>query len=189
MKVTSALSRAGNRALDARWDSYTTCPVRKGFINPFNLSTCPHPGFQKFQNWSRLEHVWLLPSPIPTWVDRTHLQNTTRVYLSSSKKLCELLNSWPDCRYSMPWHPQCPSIELTSYTCSGIHSGRVEPASSRHGDVSWVSSTPRYPFSASLHLLALLLKPSVSGLWAKDRPLSTLSLLVLIQVTRRGRKG
>ncbi len=32
--------------------------------------------------------------------------------------------------------------------------GRVEPASPRHDDVSWVGSTPRSPFPESRHLLA-----------------------------------
>ncbi len=40
----------------------------------------------------------------------------------------------------------------------------------------------------SLHLLALLLKPSLSGLRAPDHLLFTPFLLVVIQVTRRGRK-
>ncbi len=78
-------------------------------------------------------------------------------------------------------------------TCNwvGIYPMCVEPASPRenHGDVSWVVSTPRSPVSASLHLLALQLKPSLPGLRAPEHPLFTFSLLVLIQVTRRGRKG
>ncbi len=65
-----------------------------------------------------------------------------------------------------------------SFTCGSIH---------RHhhiGDVLWVgSSTPR-----SFHLLALQLKPSPPCLRAPERPLFTPSLLVLIQVTRRGHK-
>ncbi len=55
--------------------------------------------------------------------------------------------------------------------------------------VSQVSSTPRYPVPVLLHLLALQLKPNLSGLWAPEHPLYTPSLLVLIQVTRRKRKG
>ncbi len=37
----------------------------------------------------------------------------------------------------------------------------LEPASPRekHGDASWIGSTPRSPVPASLHLLALQLKP------------------------------
>ncbi len=44
-----------------------------------------------------------------------------------------------------------------------------EPASPRgiHGDVSWVVSTPMSPGPVSLHLLALQLKPSLSGLGVK----------------------
>ncbi len=63
----------------------------------------------------------------------------------------------------------------------------LEPASPRekHGDVSWVGSTLRYPVPASLHLLALWqLKPSLSGLSAPELPLFTPSLSVLIQVTQ-----
>ncbi len=46
-------------------------------------------------------------------------------------------------------------------TGGGIHRERVEPASPiLHGDVSWVGSTPRSTVQASLHLLALQLKPS-----------------------------
>ncbi len=33
----------------------------------------------------------------------------------------------------------------------------------RHGDVSWVDSTPRSPVPASLCVLALQLKPKMSG--------------------------
>ncbi len=41
----------------------------------------------------------------------------------------------------------------------------LEAASPRekHGDISWVVSTPRSPVPLSLHLLALQLKPSLSG--------------------------
>ncbi len=58
-------------------------------------------------------------------------------------------------------------ICLLTCTCGGIHPGWVEPASPRHSDVSWVGSTPR---------LALQLTPSLSGLWAPERPLFTPSL-------------
>ncbi len=57
-------------------------------------------------------------------------------------------------------------ICLLACTCGGIHPGRVEPASPRHGNVSWVGSMPRPSVLASLHLLALQLKPSLSGLRA-----------------------
>ncbi len=59
--------------------------------------------------------------------------------------------------------------------CGRIHPGRVEPASPResHGDVSWVVSTPRSPVPVSMYLLALQLKPSLSGLRAPGRPLFT----------------
>ncbi len=66
--------------------------------------------------------------------------------------------------------------------------GPASPGES-HGDVSWVGSTPSSPVQASLQLLALQLKPSLSGLRAPEHPLFTLSLLVLIKVTRQGRKG
>ncbi len=55
-------------------------------------------------------------------------------------------------------------------------------------EVSWVVSTPRFPVPASLHLLALQLKPSLLGLRATERTIFTPSFLVSIQVTRRGRK-
>ncbi len=48
-------------------------------------------------------------------------------------------------------------------------------------DVSWVVSTPRSPVPVSLHLLALQLKSSLSGLRAPEHPLFTPSLLVLIE--------
>ncbi len=57
------------------------------------------------------------------------------------------------------------------------------------GDVSWVVSAPRSPVQASLHLFTLKPKPSLFGLRAPENPLLTPSLLVLIQVTRRERKG
>ncbi len=66
----------------------------------------------------------------------------------------------------------------------------VDPASPRenHCDVSWVVSTPRPPVPASLHLLALQLKPNLSGLRAPEHPIFTPRppLLVLIQVTQWG---
>ncbi len=100
-------------------------------------------------------------------------------------------------------HVECLGVDVTflrshvfnfcvSWLNSRWHSpGGVDSASSRktHGDVSWVVSTPRSPIPASLHLLALQLKPSLSGLRAPQHPLFTPSLLVLIQVTRRGLKG
>ncbi len=55
---------------------------------------------------------------------------------------------------------------MRSGTLGSIHSGRVGPASPRHGGVSWVASTLRSPVEASLHLLALQLKPRLSGLSA-----------------------
>ncbi len=58
-----------------------------------------------------------------------------------------------------------------------------------HSDVLLVARTPRSEVPASLRLVALQLKPSLSGLRATNHPLFTPSLLVLIQVTRRGRKG
>ncbi len=74
-------------------------------------------------------------------------------------------------------------------TCGGIYPGRVEPASSIfNDDASWVGSTQRSPVPASLYLLALQLMSSLSGLFAPEHPLFTPSLLVLIQVTRRGKE-
>ncbi len=47
------------------------------------------------------------------------------------------------------------------------------PPRENHGDVSWVVCTPRSPVPASLHLLALQLKPSLPGLRAPEHPLFT----------------
>ncbi len=44
---------------------------------------------------------------------------------------------------------------LFTRTCGGTH-----PASPRHGDFSWVGTTPRSPSPASRYLLALHFKPS-----------------------------
>ncbi len=44
--------------------------------------------------------------------------------------------------------------KVLTCTCGGIHPRRVEPASPRHGHVSWGVSTPRSPVQALLHLLA-----------------------------------
>ncbi len=57
-----------------------------------------------------------------------------------------------------------------------------------HGDVSWVVSTLRSPVPASLQLMALQITPSLSSLRVPEHPRFTPSLLVLIQVTRQGRK-
>ncbi len=56
-------------------------------------------------------------------------------------------------------------------------------SSELHADNSWVGNTARSPVPASPQLLALQLKPGLSGLRAPGRPLYTLSRLVLIQVT------
>ncbi len=55
-------------------------------------------------------------------------------------------------------------------------------------EVSWVVSIPRSPVPLPLHLLALQRKPSLPGLRARERTIFTASLLVSIQVMRRGRK-
>ncbi len=79
---------------------------------------------------------------------------------------------------------------MLTCTGGGIRPGRVEQATpkDKRGDVSCVVSTPRSPDPAPLHLLALQIKPSLAGLRAPKHPVFTLSLLVLIQVMRRGRK-
>ncbi len=66
---------------------------------------------------------------------------------------------------------------------------RVELTTPRenHGAGSWVVSIQRSPVPASLHLSALQL--NLSGLRAPEHPLFTPSVLVLILVTRQGRKG
>ncbi len=81
--------------------------------------------------------------------------------------------------------------QMSLYTSGLLLLLVLEPASPRenHGDVAWVVSTPRSPVPASLHLLVLQLKPSLSGLRAPEYPLFAPSLLVLIQVTKRGRRG
>ncbi len=55
--------------------------------------------------------------------------------------------------------PSMSPVGLQWCICSVIHPGRVDPVSPRHGDVSWVGSTPRSPVLASLHSEALQLKP------------------------------
>ncbi len=56
------------------------------------------------------------------------------------------------------------------------------PQKENHGDdVSWVVSTPRSSVPVSLHLMALQLKPSLSGLRALEHPLFTHTLLISIQ--------
>ncbi len=78
--------------------------------------------------------------------------------------------------YSQDSSPQWGVLQyLLTCTCCVIHSGRVEPTSSmeKYGDDSWVVGTLRSPVPASLHLLALQLKPSLSGLGASGHPLVT----------------
>ncbi len=69
--------------------------------------------------------------------------------------------------------------------------GPVELASQRenHGNVSWVVRTPKSPIPASLQLLALYLKPRLSGLRALQHLLTTPSLLILIQIRDGGAMG
>ncbi len=87
-------------------------------------------------------------------------------------------------------------IGLYSYYSSYLylyfrrHSPGAGWAGITNGDVSWIVSTLRSTVPASLHLLVLQLKPSLCGLRAPEHPLFTpSSLLVLIQVMRRGHKG
>ncbi len=63
---------------------------------------------------------------------------------------------------------------LLTFTYGGIHPGPFELTPLRHGDVSWMGSTPMSPAPASLHLLALQLTPSLSGSKAPECPLYTL---------------
>ncbi len=58
-----------------------------------------------------------------------------------------------------------------------------------NGETSWVVSTRRSPVPTSLHSLVLQLKPSLFGLRTPEHPLLPPSLLVLIQVTRKGGEG
>ncbi len=55
----------------------------------------------------------------------------------------------------------------TAYTCGGIHLQRVKPASPRHGDVSWVGSTPRSPVTGfAVHTkLALFVSAGASAVY------------------------
>ncbi len=56
------------------------------------------------------------------------------------------------------------------FTCDGIHSGRVEPASPIMVFFSWVGSMPRSPVPASLHLLTLQFKTNPPfGFWSRWR--------------------
>ncbi len=57
------------------------------------------------------------------------------------------------------------------------------------GDAPWVGGTPRSPVTACLHLLTLQLNPSLLGLIVPEHLLFTPFPLLLIRVTRRGRKG
>ncbi len=104
---------------------------------------------------------WIIQRNIPAQLCSSSVKKSTRelqpVWASSL---------WPNGLIICSW------IVLT-FTCGGIHPGRVEPASPMHDDVSWVGSTPRSPIPASLHLLAMQLKPSVSSLWAPEHPLFT----------------
>ncbi len=64
----------------------------------------------------------------------------------------------------------------TIFTSSAKRKALVfEPAQPRekHDDALWVVSTPRSPVPASLHLLALELKPSLPSLRAPEHPLFT----------------
>ncbi len=72
-------------------------------------------------------------------------------------------------KHSSTWPSSLHPFVLTC-TCGGIHPGQVVPLSPRenHGDVSWEVSTQRSPVPASLHLLALQLKPSMLGLRAPE---------------------
>ncbi len=73
---------------------------------------------------------------------------------------------------------------MLTCSCGGIHSGRVEPASPMEifiADASRLASTPRFPFPASLHLLALQLKPSLLDGDAGDRNLIGKGVLTTLQ--------
>ncbi len=68
----------------------------------------------------------------------------------------------------------CEDAKPTSCACGrwSLTYLYLRPASPRENhDVSWVASTPRSPVPAPLHLLALPLKPSLSGLRAPEHTL------------------
>ncbi len=56
------------------------------------------------------------------------------------------------------------AIYLLACTCSGIHPWQVEPASPKHGDVSWVGITPRSPVPASQAKLVRFVGAGASAL-------------------------
>ncbi len=113
--------------------------------------------------------------------------------MDPNSSISERLNAGPRHSIWFAVFQDCVSFVcwVFEWSWGGIHPWRVEPASPKrnHGDVSWVVSTSSSQIPASLHLLALLLKLSLSGLRAPEHPLFTPSLLVLIQVTRRERKA
>ncbi len=49
-------------------------------------------------------------------------------------------NGLVETHYIDPYFSESYIYLLYLYTCGGIHPGRIEPASPRHGDVSWVLS-------------------------------------------------
>ncbi len=89
--------------------------------------------------------------------------------------------------------PERVEEDFLVWRANGVDLSGLEVAFSRgglsRGDVSWVVIAPRSPVQTSLHLFTLKPKASLPGLRAPENPLLTPSLLVLIQVTRRGRKG
>ncbi len=49
-------------------------------------------------------------------------------------------NSLVETHYIYPHLSESYIFSLYLYTCGGIHPGRIDPATPRHGDVSWVPS-------------------------------------------------
>ncbi len=54
-------------------------------------------------------------------------------------------------------------IYLLACACSGIHPWQVEPASPKHGDISWVGITPRSPIPAAQAKLVWFVGAEVSA--------------------------
>ncbi len=78
------------------------------------------------------------------------------IWRTSAKNLCIF------CEKNWNISPECNTISST-LACGGIHLGRVEPASPRHGDASWVCSTPRSSVPGSQHLVAKLARFESTG--------------------------
>ncbi len=107
-----------------------------------------------------------MTSVLLTYSNRGFTAKQTRTWWLSYAQL----KTFPSNPTSVNWtHKTCLLVLAAAFTLGGF--------SRHHHGVSWVGSTLRSPVSALLHLLDLQLKPSLTGLWAPERLLFTLSLL------------